>query len=95
MDFEKAIRELKENIEMPFGSDISEETSKIAIQALEELQEYRQIGTVEDCRVTMNELIELQEYRKLGTVKELWAAREKQIAKTPVIGNDKKEWRGL
>lgn len=52
-----------------------------AIQGLRELQQYRQIGTVDECMATMDELIELQEYRKLGTVKECWEAREKQIPK--------------
>lgn len=46
----EAIGELKANIEMPFGSDISNEASKIAIKALEEIQQYRAIGTVEECR---------------------------------------------
>lgn len=46
----EAIKELKENIEMPFGSDISHEASKLAIKALEEIQQYREIGTVEECR---------------------------------------------
>ena len=46
----EAIGELKANIEMPFGSDISNEASKIAIKALEEIQQYRVIGTVEECR---------------------------------------------
>lgn len=44
----EAIKELKENIEMPFGSDVSHEASKLAIKALEEIQQYREIGTVDD-----------------------------------------------
>ena len=55
-----------------------------AIQGLKELQQYRQIGTVDECRATRDELIELQEYRKLGTVKECWEAMEKQIPKEPI-----------
>lgn len=54
-----------------------------AIQGLKELQQYRQIGTVDECRATRDELIELQEYRKLGTVKECWEARGKQIPQKP------------
>lgn len=46
----EAIKELKQNIEMPFGSDISNEASKTAIKALEEIQQYRAIGTVEECQ---------------------------------------------
>lgn len=47
---DEAIKELKQNIEMPFGSDVSNEASKLAIKALEEIQKYRAIGTVEECR---------------------------------------------
>ena len=43
----EAIKELKQNIEMPFGSNISNEVSKLAIKALEEIQKYQAIGTVE------------------------------------------------
>lgn len=46
----EAIKELKQNIEMPFGSNISNEVSKLAIKALEEIQKYQAIGTVEECR---------------------------------------------
>ncbi len=46
----EAIKELKQNIEMPFGSDISNEASETAIKALEEIQQYRSIGTIEKCR---------------------------------------------
>lgn len=48
----EAIEELKENIELPFGSSISDEASRMAIKALEEIQQYRAIGTVEECRET-------------------------------------------
>lgn len=56
----EAIKELKENIEMPFGSDVSHEASKLAIKALEEIQQYREIGTVDECR----EARERQERKK-------------------------------
>lgn len=46
----EAIEELKENIELPFGSSISDKASRMAIKALEEIQQYRAIGTVEECR---------------------------------------------
>lgn len=49
MDSKKAINELKRSIEMPFASEISNETSKMAIEALEELQRYRYVGTVDEC----------------------------------------------
>lgn len=42
----EAIEELKLNIEMPFGINISKEAAKLAIKALKEIQQYRAIGTV-------------------------------------------------
>ena len=61
------------------------EAIQTTISGLQELKQYRKIGTIDECRVTMDELIELQEYRKLGTVKECWEAREKQIPKETII----------
>lgn len=46
----EAIKELKHNIEMPFGSDVSDDASRWAIKALKEIKQYRAIGTVEECR---------------------------------------------
>jgi len=46
----EAIEEFKENIELPFGSSISYEASEMAISALEEIQQYRALGTVEELR---------------------------------------------
>lgn len=46
----EAIEELRDSIELPFGSIISDEASKLAIKSLEEIQQYRIIGTVEECR---------------------------------------------
>ena len=86
MDIETAI-EWQKTFKSGFLG-ITDEACDFTITALEELQQYRQIGTVDECRVTMDELIELQEYRKLGTVKECWEARKKQIAKTPDYGGD-------
>ena len=37
----EAIKELETNIDLPFGFTVSDEASKIAIQALEEIQQYR------------------------------------------------------
>ncbi len=50
MTVKEAIEELRENIKLPFGGCISDEASKMAIKALEEIQQYRAIGTVEECR---------------------------------------------
>lgn len=44
----EAIKEFQQNIDLPFGSNISKEATKLAIQALEEIQQYREIGTLEE-----------------------------------------------
>ena len=44
----EAIKELKANIDLPFGFTVSDEASEIAIQALKEIQQYRATGTVEE-----------------------------------------------
>ena len=69
----------------------------IAAQAIEEVQQYRAIGTVEECKelvsiVNMAEKNELAKvidewlkYSKIGTVEECREAREKQIPKEYII----------
>ena len=69
---------------------------QIAIKALEEIQQYRALGTVEeilkefniqrDIIATQHET--LKEYRNLGTVEELRVARDKQVAKKMIIRSD-------
>ena len=48
MTEQMAIKELEDNIDLPFGVSISDETCKMAIQSLEEREQYRAIGTVEE-----------------------------------------------
>lgn len=67
----------------------------VAIKALEEIQQYREIGTVEECKSlasisSMLEKCELKKiidewlkYTKIGTVEECREAREKQKAIKP------------
>ena len=91
MDIEKAIDDEYTMTANLGRVEIPEQMKPYIIELLalrKELQQYRQIGTVDECRATRDELIELQEYRKLGTVKECWEAREKQIAKTPDYEGD-------
>ena len=52
MTEQMAIKELEDYIDLPFGISISDETCKIAIQALEERQKYRAIGTVKEFKVS-------------------------------------------
>lgn len=44
----EAINELQSNIDLPFGFTVSDEVSEIAIKALEEIKQYRAIGTIEE-----------------------------------------------
>lgn len=91
MDIERAIDDEYTMTANLGRVEIPEQMKPYIIELLalrKELQQYRQIGTLDDCRATRDELIELQEYRKLGTVKECWEAREKQTPKEPDIGND-------
>ena len=61
--------------------------NKTAIQALEEIQQYRAIGTVEDIekdiRQSEEEFDMLMEYRKIGTIEEFKDLKEKSVAKKP------------
>ena len=68
-----------------------------AIKALKEIQQYREIGSVKECKemasiVKKSERSELAniidewiEYRKIGTVEECREALEKQIPKAPIM----------
>lgn len=85
MNYEKAIKHLKElyeiSIEMQ-NAGITEKGNekdlsiKCGIKALEEIQEYKSIGTVEDCKTAMkfykDNDCELRSYRAIGTSEELY-----------------------
>ena len=87
----EAIKEFQQNIDMPFGSNISREASKLAIQALEEVQQYRAIGTVEELQDMKSNYFEAlsdwRQYRKIGTLEECRAA-VKQTAKKPIFSHN-------
>ena len=89
----EAIREFRQNIYMPFGSNISREESELAIQALEEVQQYRTIGTPEELQDMKSDYFEAlsdwRQYRKIGTLEECRTAREKQAPKKPDFTEDK------
>lgn len=59
-----------------------------AVQALEEVQQYRAIGTPEELQDMKSNYFEAlsdwRQYRKIGTLEECRTAREKQIPKKPV-----------
>lgn len=87
----EAIKELQLNIELPFGSNISREATQLAIQALEEVQQYQKIGTPEELQDMKSNYFEAlsdwRQYRKIGTLEECRTAREKQIPKKPILKN--------
>lgn len=61
------------------------EAAEMAIKALEEVQQYRQIGTPEELQDMKNNYFEAlsdwRQYRKIGTLEECRAAMEKQTAR--------------
>lgn len=77
----EVIAELKRNIEMSFGSDISDEASKLAIKVIEEIKQYRVIGTVEEFREAINSLKVKEKY-----IKEILWERDIAIQQLEEIG---------
>lgn len=75
-----------------YQSTIGEMACKVAINALEEIQQYREIGTVKEIKIReaqskrlseayLDELGILREYQAIGTVEECREAVEKQTEK--------------
>lgn len=73
----------------------SYEAEDMAIQALEEIQQYRAIGTVEGYERAIQSSIEnynlyreykakVQEYEAIGTIEELQELKRKSVAKKPI-----------
>ena len=58
-----AIKELQDNIDLPFGVTVSEDASKLAIVAIEGLAQYRELGTFEQVR----EAVERMKPKKVVT----------------------------
>lgn len=92
MEKSEAIKEFRQNIDMPFGSNISREASELAIQTLEEVQQYRAIGTPEELQDMKSDYFEAlsdwRQYRKIGTLEECRAAMEKQIPRKPIFNHN-------
>lgn len=67
-----------------YGGHCTKEMRKITIQALEEVEQYRALGTPTQILERIGGLdVELGKYHCLGTVEELKEAREKQIPQKP------------
>lgn len=80
----EAIKEFQQNIDMPFGSNISREASELAIQALETIKK------LSDHKMTAEVLENYMQFedecvKKGFTFKSVIEAREKQIAKKPIF----------
>lgn len=95
---------LKECTELPYGNEITGETAEIAHKALEELQEYRKIGTVEELKTaqkyidlakkhgTIGKVIDIcTEYEAIGTVEELKNLKNNEWNPDRELKNFKKE----
>lgn len=83
----EAIKEFQQNIDMPFGSNISREVSELAIQALETIKK------LSDRKMTTEVLENYMQFedecvKKGFTFKSVIEAREKQIAKKPTYEGD-------
>lgn len=74
--------EIYKNFDFSKGS---KEAMQVAIKALEEVQQYRALGTAEDIQLIFSLCKDLEkmtnEYQKIGTVEELRVARDKQVGK--------------
>lgn len=68
------------------------EALDVAMQALEEVQQYRTIGTPEELQDMKSNYFEAlsdwRQYRKIGTLEECRMAVEKQIPKKPTYESD-------
>lgn len=64
---EEAIKSLQNIVEYWTYKPTEVEAAKMAIAALEEIQQYRAIGTVEECR----EAREKQNYMKIKTIEDM------------------------
>ena len=97
MDFQEAIEILRYGLEIPEQIPHLIEPYKAAIFAMQELQEYMKLGTLEEMKLlkathlTGVELAglycalkKLNEYEKLGTMEEVRDAVEKQKERKPI-----------
>lgn len=83
----EAIKEFQQNIDMPFGSNISREASEFAIQALETIKK------LSDRKMTTEVLENYMQFedecvKKDFTFKSVIEAREKQIPKKPIFNHN-------
>lgn len=67
---------------------IDKSRNHLILNALEEIQKYRALGTVEQLMDMKKDYVEAlsdwRQYRKIGTLEELREVREKQVSKKPI-----------
>ena len=88
MTIDEAIKQFEERLQIPdYKTKIPEyyEAMELAIKAFEEIQQYRELGAVEeiaDCiKQSEEEFNMLMEYRNIGTIEEFKALKEKNTPK--------------
>lgn len=96
LEYLKSSKRKSNMLEILPGSDIGNSI----IKALEEIQQYRAIGTVEELQDMKNNYFEAlsdwRQYRKVGTLEECRAAVEKQTARKGIREKIKKGYnRGM
>lgn len=86
MTADEAKKELEQNMKLPFGCNVSKETSRMAIQAIETVQKLSErkmtIDALENYMQFEDECVE-----KGFTLKSVIEARDKQIAKKIEVFN--------
>ncbi len=85
-----AKQEIIENgIELGAGDFVDVEALKIAVKALDEIQAYRAIGTVEEIQSMKDHLLMVREmckdYYAIGTIEECRTAVERMKPKKPIV----------
>lgn len=83
---DEAIKQFKERLEIPdYKTQIPEyyEAMELAIKVFEEIQQYRELGAVEEIKYCIKQSEEefnmLMEYRNIGTIEEFRKLKEKSV----------------
>lgn len=94
MTIDEAIKQFEERLQIPdYKTKIPEyyEATELAIKVFEEIQQYRELGAVEeiaDCiKQSEEEFNMLMEYLHIGTIEEFKALKEKAEPKKPPYDN--------
>lgn len=88
--------ECTQGTDSPFNCEYVEcrvaKATRVAIKALEDVQQYRTIGTLEELQDMKSNYFEAlsdwRQYRKIGTLEECRAATVNQTAKKPIFNHN-------